>query len=54
MGGIVCGSFEVYIFEISKKNMAARFLREDVNTGSSNDLLDWCVKYVLVDSSVTI
>ncbi|EJF78777.1 Uncharacterised protein [Candidatus Bartonella washoeensis] len=29
--------------------MAARFLREDVNTGS-NILLDWCVKYVLVDS----
>lgn len=54
VGGIVCGIFEVYSFEISKKNMAARFLREDVNTGSSNDLLDWCVKYVLVDSSVTI
>ncbi len=28
MGGIVCGDFEVYSFEISKKNMAARFLEK--------------------------
>ncbi|GAA5111747.1 hypothetical protein GCM10023261_16140 [Bartonella jaculi] len=35
MGGVVCGIFEEYFFENSKKNMAARFLREDVNTGSN-------------------
>ncbi len=28
VGGIVCGDFEVYSFEISKKNMAARFLEK--------------------------
>ncbi|WP_455479095.1 hypothetical protein V4B17_05630 [Bartonella sp. B23] len=33
VGGIVYGSFEVCFFEISTKDMAARFSREDVIPG---------------------
>lgn len=43
VGGIVCGDFEVLVLQDFYKNMAARFFREDVNTGSNNLLLDWCV-----------
>lgn len=45
--GIVCWNFQGFCLWNSKKNMAARFLREDVNTGSGTIIfmivLDWCV-----------